>query len=145
MEKIKDYSFGIVPILKRKDGILQFLIIQGAKGNNWAFPKGHKEGDETEIETAKRELFEETGISEVDLIDGLRYTESFETIKNGVPADKSVVFYVGFVTNDDVTIQEEEVSDFKWATYEEAMNVFIYENPKRILTQVVEDFKNLNI
>ena len=50
---------GIIPIsyIGRK-----VLMVRHPEGH-WGFPKGHVEFDETEITAAKRELFEETGIS----------------------------------------------------------------------------------
>lgn len=42
---------------------LDFLIIQDAKTKKWGFPKGHREPeDSSDIQTATREMFEETGI-----------------------------------------------------------------------------------
>jgi len=41
----------------------EVLLALGRKSNKWSFPKGHyKYGTESDIDCAKRELFEETGI-----------------------------------------------------------------------------------
>jgi 8-oxo-dGTP pyrophosphatase MutT (NUDIX family) len=141
MEKIKDYSFGIIPIYRKEKEEYRFLMIEGVKGKAWGFPKGHKEGEEEEIETVTRELFEETGISEIQLIENLKYTENYDTFRKGIPVNKTVVFYAGFVKDDNVTVQQEEISNYKWATYEEALNIFFHENPKRILTELINDLK----
>ena len=54
----------------RKCGIIiynmdtkKYLLVYGKKSQKWGFPKGHMEKGESEEETARRELFEETGIS----------------------------------------------------------------------------------
>ncbi len=39
------------------------LIAQGRKTGKWSFPKGHKNVDEPQLDCARRETFEETGIS----------------------------------------------------------------------------------
>ena len=39
----------------------QVLLIKSVKGH-WSFPKGHVENDETELETANREILEETNV-----------------------------------------------------------------------------------
>ena len=39
---------------------------------HWGFVKGHVEDNETEKETALRELKEETGLSKVEFIEGFK-------------------------------------------------------------------------
>lgn len=52
----------------------EILLVRGKKSKKWGFPKGHMEFGETEQETAKRELFEETGIElNVELKNRIRY------------------------------------------------------------------------
>ena len=64
METIKDYSYGVIPLLKEGNQWKVFLINQIPRRGSlfWTFPKGHPEDDETHKETALRELVEETGI-----------------------------------------------------------------------------------
>lgn len=48
-------------VFTRKNGKLLYVIIRSLEGY-YGFPKGHMEGDETEEQTALREIFEETGL-----------------------------------------------------------------------------------
>ena len=41
----------------------QYLLLKSATSNFWGFPKGHVEGNETDIETAVREIREETSLN----------------------------------------------------------------------------------
>lgn len=41
---------------------IEILLIKHVNSGHWSFPKGHVEGTETEVETAKREIKEETAI-----------------------------------------------------------------------------------
>ena len=49
------------------EGNLFFVLVGRRRGNYWCLPKGRLEGEETETEAARREVFEETGITEVDV------------------------------------------------------------------------------
>lgn len=43
------------------------IILVKQSGNVWSFPKGHIEKDENTLEAAKREIFEETGLTRFEL------------------------------------------------------------------------------
>ena len=69
-----DKSCGVVLFNSGKVLLLRHSSISSREGGHWDFPKGHIDGDETEIQTALRELEEETGIAHVNVIDGFRDT-----------------------------------------------------------------------
>ena len=56
----KEISCGAV-IARQTENGREILLIRHVNGGHWAFPKGHMEGNETESETALREIREETG------------------------------------------------------------------------------------
>lgn len=133
---MKDTSFGIIPVWN-DNGIDRFLLVQSQKTDEWTFPKGHPEAGETEIQSALRELREETGITCIELITGVSYTDQYSFDRDGQKIDKTVKFFVGKVTDSKVTIQEKEISNYRWATYEEALTTISFEEPKKILKDVV--------
>ena len=49
-------------VYRKSHGNIEILLIKHVNSGHWSFPKGHVEGSETEIETAKREIKEETAI-----------------------------------------------------------------------------------
>ena len=49
-------------VFTKKEGEPYFLLIKGRTPGWWVFPKGHSEEGETLIETARREIREETGL-----------------------------------------------------------------------------------
>ena len=49
-------------VYRKFHGNTEILLIKHIKSGYWSFPKGHVENSETEEETAKREIKEETGI-----------------------------------------------------------------------------------
>lgn len=57
-----EHSAGAVIYRERRDGELEYLIVQSVVNHNWGFPKGHLENNETAEEAAKREVFEEVGL-----------------------------------------------------------------------------------
>ena len=115
------------------------LLILQKSGNFWGFPKGHLEENETEIEAAKRETLEETGL-EVILDDRKRYETNY-IVRNEI--DKTSVFYLAKVKSGKIKKQEAEVEDIQWFEFDKALNMIIYDNLKEIFKQVLKDIKQL--
>lgn len=89
------------------------------------FPKGHVEPGETEIETAKREILEETGI-EAEL-DETKRIEIFYHIESD-DIDKTVVLFVGRPVNGTATtVQEGEIEEAKWVPVDQVEEKLVRE------------------
>lgn len=137
--KVDEQSFGVIPIQKKNDEIL-FLLIQH-RGGHWAFPKGHANVGETEIETARRELREETGIKDVDLRTDKVFEERYQKTKWREPKKKvikSVRYYIGDVKTARIRLQAAEVRDHKWVTYAEARKLITFEASRTILEEAAK-------
>jgi ADP-ribose pyrophosphatase YjhB (NUDIX family) len=44
------------------------IIVVSQKGTSWSLPKGHLEENETELDGALREIYEETGVINLELV-----------------------------------------------------------------------------
>ncbi|WP_316568904.1 NUDIX domain-containing protein [Neobacillus sp. YIM B06451] len=72
--KIEFYNLGLVNDKDLKFAVIstiyegKWLYVKHKDRDSWEIPGGHRELGERIDETAKRELFEETGCKEVDLI-----------------------------------------------------------------------------
>ncbi len=68
----RELSAGAIVFRREKE--IKYLLLYKEASNNykesWDFPKGNVEKDEDEIETAKREVKEEAGIEDINLIKG---------------------------------------------------------------------------
>lgn len=68
-------------VYRKFHGNTEILLIKHIKSGYWSFPKGHVENSETEEETAKREIKEETGI-DVYIDSGFRETVTYSPRKD---------------------------------------------------------------
>jgi bis(5'-nucleosidyl)-tetraphosphatase len=135
----EDKGYGVIVIFKGDENL--FLLLKHQKGH-WGFPKGHAEGDETPIQSATRELKEETGISDCEIKEEPVFFEEYTFNDDGILCHKIVQYFLGISTTQEVAIQEAEISEYRWVTYEEALNLFNYPAPKQLLTEVVEYLKS---
>lgn len=110
------------------------LLVQQTKGH-WGFPKGHVEEGETEIQTAAREVKEETNL-DVEIDESKRFADEYLTDKGTV---KEVVFFIAKKVGGNEEMQEEEIKAIGWFTLEEALDVITYENTKNVLKKAWEE------
>jgi bis(5'-nucleosidyl)-tetraphosphatase len=134
---MKDASFGVIPI-HMQDGVRRFLLVHQMKGH-WGFPKGHADKGETPMQTALRELAEETGITSCELIGNELFIERYAYInKESKQVDKTVTFFLGRVGDPSVTVQPEEVQDYSWLTAEEARGRLTFPEARELFSRVLE-------
>ena len=126
-------------ILKDKDEKLKVLLVKHNQGH-WAFAKGHVEENETEEETALREIKEETSL-DVKLDTNFRTTVTYSPMKG---VEKEVVYFLAYKLGGNETPQLEEIAEMEWLSLEDAMNKVTYERDKDIL-QKVEKYLNNNL
>ena len=106
----------------------KILLVKMHNGN-WGFPKGHIESNETKEETAIREVFEETNIK-------IKIIPNFEREIKYIPNEntiKKVTFFAGITQEENVTVDSQEIEDFKWCSYEEALKLVTYKLQKDVL------------
>ena len=135
---IYEKSCGAI-VFTEKDGKRYYLVEHMLQGHH-SFCKGHIENDETERQTAAREIMEETGLS-VEFVDGFRECIEYSPYKDCI---KTVVFFLARAKGTDVIAQKEEVNDIIWLVFENAMATLTFDSDRETL-QMAEDFlKKLN-
>lgn len=121
------------------------------KGKSWQFPQGGIEKGEDIVGAARRELFEETGIKDVELVTVMPQTTCYDFpshVKFGKFKGQEqhwVLFY--FTGNDkDINLQinprEIEFKDYKWSSINEAPKLIV-EFKKKVYNQVVDCFDSI--
>lgn len=131
---LREKSCGIVPF-REVDGEIRYLVISSAvtKREHWEFPKGGVEEGEREIETALRELWEETGVKDVRVLPGYREPIRYIYRRPEGLVSKQVVYFIARVSNPAVTLREVEAKDYRWANYEETRKLLRHANARALL------------
>ncbi len=112
---VSDGRAGAVIVARDQDRLLLVLSTRYAVGSDlWEFPRGAGEAGETPVETALRELQEETGLRGRDP----RTLGSYVTDSSIYPQEVAVV-ECGIDADAPTTVPDGEVSDRRWITVEE--------------------------
>ena len=110
------------------------LLIKQNEGH-WGFPKGHVEENETEIETATREVKEETNL-DVEVDSNKRYTTEYVTNAGKL---KQVVFFIAKCIGGEIKAQECEVSEIRWVEFEKAIKLITYDNTRELFEKAINE------
>ena len=104
---ITEKSCGAI-VFTKDNGCIQYVIIRSKEGF-YGFPKGHMEENETEAETALREVAEEVGLS-VTLIPDFRTEDTHTFNRNGETRLKHIVYFLGEYSAQTPIAQETELN-----------------------------------
>jgi diadenosine hexaphosphate hydrolase (ATP-forming) len=125
-------SGGMVFRRNKKSGKIEILLIQDAK-DRWTIPKGHIEEGESAKETAEREVKEETGLKEVNVLNWLgkinfRYRRAASLVLM-----TTEIFLVQAKGDTDKLVQEEWMNGIGWFDSNEALDKIAYEDISKII------------
>jgi len=126
----REISAGV--ILIRTSPSREYLVLD--YGSHWDFPKGHIEAGENPQATALRELQEETGIQDAQLIPGFKEGMRYFYRKAGEGMLKIVVYFLAETPTGNVTLSSEH-SGYAWLPYEEASNRLTFKNARDLLAK----------
>ena len=123
---------GIVFRHGEKPGEIEILLIQDAK-DRWTIPKGHIEEGETALVTARREIGEEAGLLDVDMLGWLgKIHFRYRRIERLVLMTTQI--YLVRVRTDGEEIKKEEwMNGIKWFTFNEALDLIEYDDIAKLM------------
>lgn len=133
----------------KKTGKILYLLLHypsashRAEKNFWDFPKGHVEKGEKEIDTVKREIFEETGLKNIKIYENFKETIKYYFRFQGKTILKFVTFYLAEAFEEKVKISPEHIG-FLWLDFEKAKEKLTFENSKKILEKANEFLEKLS-
>ncbi len=132
-----DYSIGIVPILK-KDGEFYTFIVKHI-GGHWGFPKGHPIDGENQLETAVRELKEETNLDASNLLSDKMLREEYSFFIGDDIVNKKVDYFIIEVSNlQSIILDPNEIADGKLLIIKDALNYLSFKESKKVCVDAID-------
>jgi len=135
---LKEKSVGIIVFRKNPEEGIQYLVLYHG-GSYWNFAKGHVEQGESEIETGLRETQEETGLTNLKLVDGFRQQSDFffKETHNGRNdlIKKNMVLYLAEAPMGAEPHISHEHNGFAWFDFKTAQKYLKFKNLKEILAE----------
>ncbi len=133
MEKTEFSAGGII---LNRDNV---LLVYQESTNTWAFPKGHMKDSESELETARREILEETGLIDIKLIKKLgSYTRGTKKSTNIL---KHITMFLFSTSKKYVYSKYKEIGDIRWVSVNEVTHTLAYPEDIEFFLDVIRATK----
>ena len=136
---INQTSAGVV-LFRNVSSEKLFLLLNYPQGH-WDFIKGKMEKNETPHETALRETKEETGISNIEFIDGFEENIEYDFKFKREDVHKKVIFFIAKTDTKKIRLSHEH-NDYLWLGYNDALKKTTYQGSKNVLIKANEFLLN---
>jgi len=122
----------------------RFLLLQASKHREWGPPKGHADGKEKDVETALREVEEETGLGKLSFVPGFRRALTYTVERRGKARQKEVVLFLCELNSErpNVTLSKEHVA-WRMATIKDVERLVAHDDIRAIFDEADEFIRGM--
>ncbi len=128
-------------VYRLEGGRRLYLVLHYSEGH-WDLPKGHTKPGESEEQTARREIAEETGITQLEFDKAFRKTISYGVKRDGKEVPKQVVFFIAKTRQEEVRLSGEHAA-FSWLPFPQAARKMTYGNAREVLEEAEAHLSSL--
>ncbi len=144
-EVVREPTAGGIVFRRTKDGRdVEFLLIQDAK-NRWTIPKGHIEEGETSKQTAEREIGEETGLQQMDMLQWLGKINFRYRRQTSLVLMTTEIFLVRAKGDTNKLKPEDWMNDCKWLSSKDALDKIEYEDIGKLMLVALTKIRKGNL
>lgn len=117
------------------------VLVVSQNGDSWSLPKGHIDEGEEPVESAKREIKEESGIASVNFVNELGSYERYKIGKGGVGEDRSELKHITIFlfTTEEMELKPEDSHnpEAKWVKKEEVAGLLTHPKDQAFFESII--------
>ncbi len=134
---IDSYSAGGVVV----NDLGQVIVVK-QDNDTWSFPKGHLEPGETALEAAKRETYEESGVSDLELIKELGTYQRAKNNDSKTGIRKSITLFLFKTNQKELKPIDPENPEARWIDKDKVVDLLSYPKDKEFFSSVLQTLQN---
>jgi 8-oxo-dGTP pyrophosphatase MutT (NUDIX family) len=142
----KEFSAGGIVFTRGKENNLFWLVAQHSQHKGWVFPKGFigdKIEGESKVETALREVEEETGVKG-KILQELSNPAGYFYVWKGEKRFKTVYYFLMEYIKGDINKHDFEMSKVEWWTTDEVKKDLTYKSDKKAFEEALELYARIS-
>jgi len=122
------------------------ILIVSQKGTSWSLPKGHINEGEGELTAARREIYEESGITDLELIRKLGSYERYSLNSHGQESKvelKNIAFFLFKTKTEVLKPVDPDNPEAKWVEKEEVANYLTHKKDKDFFESIISEIDKI--
>lgn len=122
------------------------VVVVNQNGNSWSLPKGHLEPGETDLAAAIREINEESGITNLELIEKLGTYTRYRIGLNKAEdknISKTITLFLFKTNQDELLPKDPDNPEARWLPIEEVADLLTHQKDKEFFLSIVPKVKQL--
>lgn len=143
-EIVREPTAGGIVFRKNAQNEVEILLIQDAK-DRWTIPKGHIEEGETAQQTAKREIGEEAGLTDVDVIGWLGKIHFRYRRVDRLVLMTTQIYLVRAKGDTNAIKKEDWMNGIKWFSFHDALDEIEYEDIGKLMLLAKKKIRQENL
>jgi len=143
-EIVREATAGGIIFRRNKAGEVEILLVQDAK-DRWTIPKGHIEEGETAKQTTRREIGEEVGLKDIEVLDWLGKTHFRYRRVDRLVLMTMQVYLVRSLNPKEKIQNEGWMNDLGWYKFHDALDMIEYEDIGKLMLLAMKKIRQENL
>lgn len=143
-EVVREPTAGGIIFRRDKSGEVEILLIQDAK-DRWTIPKGHIEPGESAQQTARREIGEEVGLFDIEILGWLGKIHFRYRRLDKLVLMTTQIYLVRAGKDADNVKEEEWMKDVRWFKFQDALDAIEYEDIGKLMLLAKKRIRQENL
>lgn len=121
-----------------------FVLVVNQQGLSWSLPKGHVENGENKLETAKREIYEESGVDQLHFISELGSYQRYKISPDGgdnISEQKTITIFLFKTNQTELKPKDPENPEARWVKIDEAASLLTHRKDKEFFLSIANTVK----
>ncbi len=115
------------------------VLVVSQHGNSWSLPKGHIEAGEVALVAAKREIYEESGVTELEFVKDLGTYQRHRISKLGtddVSELKTITLFLFTTAQTSIKPVDPENPEARWVSVDDVVNLLTHPADKDFFLKI---------
>ena len=143
-EIVREPTSGGIIFRRNNEGVVEILLIQDGR-DRWTIPKGHIEKGETAEQTTRREIGEEAGLTDIEILGWLGKIYFRYRRVDRLVLMTTQIYLVRAIGDTDEIKKEKWMNDIRWFKFQDALEAIEYDDIGKLMLLAMKRIRQENL